>query len=511
MTWRRALVQLVGEHTAHILQKGEFMNAIDTVLERFEQISSVPRGTKREQKISRWVQDWAKEHGLSNKIDSTGNLVIYIPASVGMENAPTVILQGHMDMVCEKTPDSTHDFTRDPIRLLRDGDWLKADRTTLGADNGIAIAISLALAEDKTASHPPLELLFTVEEEIGIGGASTLDPSLLSGKTMINLDSEKEGSFIVGCAGGKTTFIHLSCSKESLPPDHEVFHLSISGLQGGHSGVDIHKHRANANKVLARALDRITQNVPLRLVALKGGTARNAIARDAEVTFACSQGNESGLREQVNVFEREARSEYSKSDAGLSMSLEASQRESDAKALSPADSAKIIQFLMALPHGVIYMSASVEGFVETSTNLAVLELKDDGLRITTLQRSNGMSRLDEIDRRIEAIARLAGAEINFTEGYPAWQPDMDSPLLKRSVNVYESLFKQKPVVSLIHAGLECGIIGDRCGGLDMISLGPTIKGAHSPDEKLHIPSVERVWKLLNALLSSFSDKQVTVI
>lgn len=475
---------------------------IDTVLERFEQISSVPRGTKREGQISQWLQDWAKAHGFSSRADAAGNLVIYIPASSGMENAPTIILQGHMDMVCEKTPDSPHDFTRDPIQIIRDDDWLKADRTTLGADNGIAIAISLALTEDETVSHPALELLFTVEEEVGIGGAAGLDPNLISGKTMINLDSEEEGSFIVGCAGGKTTFIHLPCANEPLPPDFDIFHLSVSGLQGGHSGMEINKHLANANKILARALDRITQSVPIRLMVVKGGTARNAIARDAEAAFACPKGNESILREQVSAFEGEARGEYAKSDARLSISFKAGQRGSIADAFGLADSTKIIQLLMALPHAVIYMSASVDGFVETSTNLAVLELKDDGLHIVTSQRSTVMSQLDEINRRIEAISRLAGAEINFTEGYPAWQPDMDSPLLARAVKVYESVFKQEPEVKMIHAGLECGIIGGRCGGLDMISFGPTIKGAHSPDEKLYIPSVERVYELLNALLCS---------
>ena len=480
------------------------MNAIDKILERFEQISSIPRGTKREEKISQWLKSWAEERGFSYQADHTGNLVIYVPASTGMEDAPIIILQGHMDMVCEKTSDSDHDFTCDPIHVLRDGDWLKADRTTLGADNGIAIAIALTLAEDPNVAHPSLELLFTVEEEIGIVGASGLDTRLISGKTMINLDSEEEGTFIVGCAGGKTTFIHLPCAQETLPSDHDIFHLSISGLQGGHSGADIHKHRASANKILARALDRIVQKVPIRLVALKGGTARNAIARDAEVSFACPRGNETVFREMITAFELEAREEYSKADAGLSISFEPSQRKSDVKGFGLADSAKIIWLLMALPHGVMYMSASVEGFVETSTNLAVLELKEDGLHITTLQRSNVMSRLDEIDRHIEAVARLAGAEINFTEGYPAWQPDLDSPLLDRSMNVYESLFGQKPAVSIIHAGLECGIIGDRCGGLDMVSLGPTIKGAHSPDEKLLIPSVERVWSLLVALLHSFA-------
>ncbi|MBN2117455.1 MAG: aminoacyl-histidine dipeptidase [Anaerolineales bacterium] len=479
---------------------------INQILERFEQISSIPRGTKREEMISRWLQAWAKDHGFSSRVDQTGNLAIYVHASPGLEKAPTIILQGHMDMVCEKTPDSNHDFMRDPIHCIREGDWLRADRTTLGADNGIAIAMALVLAEDRTMPHPPLELLFTVEEEIGIGGASTLDPNLISGKTMINLDSEEEGTFILGCAGGKTTFIRLPCAQEALPPDHDIFHLSVSGLQGGHSGADIHKHLASANKILARALDRIGQNVPVRLVALKGGTARNAIARDAELIFACPKGNEMVLREQVTAFEQEARGEYAKSDAGLSISFRASQTKSNAKAFGQADSANVIQFLMALPHGVIYMSASVEGFVETSTNLAVLELKDDGLHITTLQRSNIMSRLNEIDRYIEAVARLAGAEINFAEGYPAWQPNMDSPLLERSVKVYESLFNHKPAVSIIHAGLECGIIGDRCAGLDMISFGPTIKNAHSPDEKLYIPSVQRVWDLLDALLRSFSGR-----
>jgi dipeptidase D len=322
---------------------------------------------------------------------------------------------------------------------------------------------------------------------------------------MINLDSEEEGSFIIGCAGGKTTFISLSVSeKKPLPYDYDVLHLSIGGLQGGHSGADIHKHRANANKILARALDRFVQKTELRLIMLKGGTARNAIAREAEAVFACSRGSSASCREQFASLEKEVRAEYAKSDGGLTLSLKSVAAESDMVALNPADSQKIIRFLMALPHGVIYMSASLEGFVETSTNLAVLDLQEDGLHITTLQRSNTMSRLDEIDRRIEAIARLAGAVIQFTEGYPAWQPDMDSPLLEKSVKVYESLFQQKPEVGIIHAGLECGIIGERCGGLDMISLGPTIKGAHSPDERLYVPSVERVSKLVEALLQTFS-------
>jgi dipeptidase D len=480
------------------------MDTMQLIFERFEQISSIPRGTKREKMISQWLQGWARERGFSSRTDATGNLVIYVPASAGFENVPTIILQGHMDMVCEKTPDSDHDFTRDPIRILRDGDWLKADRTTLGADNGIAIAISLVIAEDKSVSHPPLELLFTVEEEVGLVGAVQLEPSLLSGKTLINLDSEEEGVFFIGCAGGRTAFITLELSTESLLLDHDLFRLAVSGLQGGHSGVDIHKHRASANKILARALDRIAQHVPIRLVKMKGGSARNAIARDAEAVIACPKRMETTCREQLAAFAQEVRGEYSRSDAGLALSLEADQAEDDAGVLSLVDSENVIRLMTALPHGVIYMSANVEGFVETSTNFGVIEMQGGRLQFTNTQRSTVMSRLDEINRCIEAIAGLAGAEINFTEGYPSWQPDMDSPLLAKSVKVYEDLFGKTPQVKMIHAGLECGIIGDRCGGLDMISLGPTIKNPHSPDEKLYIPSVERVWKLLNALLGSIA-------
>ncbi|MCL4529928.1 MAG: aminoacyl-histidine dipeptidase [Chloroflexi bacterium] len=478
------------------------METINQVLERFEQISSVPRGTKREQKISQWLQEWAKEHGFSSRSDSVGNLVIYVPASSGMEKAPTVILQGHMDMVCEKTPDSDHDFTRDPIRVIRDGDWLKADRTTLGADNGIAIAIGLALAEDKTASHPPLELLFTVEEEIGIGGASQLDPSMISGKTLVNLDSEEEGIFIVGCAGGKTTKIQLPVSRIEPANDDEVLSLFVDGLKGGHSGVDIHKHRANANKVLGRALDQTRRKIPIQLGLLRGGTAHNAIPRSAEAVFTCPREMSALCHEQVAQFEKQLQMEYAASDPGLKLHLTKAEDHRTHQVIKPAETEKVIHLLMAFPDGVARMSPAIEGFVEASNNLAVIELVNSRLHLTSSQRSTVMSTLDELTGQIEAISHLAGAQFEHTDGYPAWQPNMDSPLLKRSVDVYEGLFHQKPEVKMIHAGLECGIIGDRCGNMDMISLGPTIKNPHSPDEMLYLPSVMRVWEFLRGLLET---------
>jgi dipeptidase D len=478
------------------------MEATQRILHNFEQISAVPRGTNREEKIRSWLQNWAAAHRLASRVDAVGNLVMRVPGTKGRANEPVVILQGHLDMVCEKTPDSPHDFLTDPIRCIVEGEWLHADRTTLGADNGIAIAIAMTLVEDQDVSHPPLELLFTVEEEIGIGGATGLDPDLITGRTMINLDSEDEGSFIVGCAGGMTTFIHLPADAEPVPLGKDVFKITVGGLLGGHSGVDIHKFRGNAIKVMARTLDRIAEIVPIRLVALKGGSARNAIPRDAQAAFACPGDSAGRCREQFVAAESEMRDEYARTDGGLGMSFESEQATKDAQGLNPEKTRQVVHMLMALPHGVIQMSPDIEGFVETSTNLAMVELTGDGLHVTTNQRSSVNSKRDEVNRRVEAVARLAGAQVNHTEGYLAWQPDMDSPVLKTSVKVYESLFGSGPQVKTIHAGLECGIIEGRCGGLDMISLGPTIQNPHSPDERLYIPSVARVWQFLLKLLES---------
>jgi dipeptidase D len=482
------------------------MDATQLILDRFEQVSAVPRGTKREEKISQWLQDWAQQHRLESRVDAHGNMVIYVPASPGLENSPTLVLQGHMDMVCEKTPDSDHDFTRDPIRVIRQGDWLTADHTTLGADNGIAIAIALALAEDKEFAHPPLELLFTVEEEVGLGGVSDIEPGMLRGKLVINLDTEEEGTFIVGCAGGTTTHIDLPIARQEIPSDFGIYRLQVGGLQGGHSGVDIHKHRASANKILGRALDRLAHQVPLQLVSLKGGSARNAISREAEAIFAVPRDQEAGLGGLLDALGREVQHEYEKTDAGLTLSFAPHHENGGKGMLDIAGTEKIIRLLMALPSGVVEMSSDIEGFVETSSNLAILELKDDLFQILTNQRSMTMSRLDEINRRVEAMARLSGAQVLHDEAYPSWQPDMESPLLKRSVEVFESRFGKKPEVRLIHAGLECGILSDRCGGLDMVSLGPTILGVHSPDEKLYIPSVIQVWDFLRALIRSLTQE-----
>jgi len=478
------------------------MTSTELILENFEQISAIPRDTKNEAGIRDWLQAWASARGLQSKTDAAGNLLIRVPASSGYEKHPTLILQGHLDMVCQKTPDSNHDFTRDPIRILRDGDWLKADKTTLGADNGIAIALMMSIVEDSSVSHPPLELLLTVEEELGIVGADNLDPSLLTGKILINLDSEDEGVFTVGCAGGGNTFLTLPVTWEFQSASEAAFELKIGGLKGGHSGDDIDKHRGNANKLLARALDLIQREMPLRLSVLKGGTARNAIPRDAEAVFACPREMSAKCRELAHSIAAKFQAECGQSEPGLCLSL-AEVKDLAAGVISLSDTHKCIQLLMTLPNGVAEMSAEVEGFVETSNNIGIVELKEEGLSAVSNHRSTFFSKIEELAYRVEAIGALAGAKVEHGKFFPAWKPDMDSVLLKKCQQVYETKFGVSPAVNVVHAGLECGVISDRCGGLDSISIGPTIKSPHSPDERMHIPSIGKTWEFLTALLASF--------
>ena len=475
------------------------MDSTQNVLNFFEQISAIPRGTGREAQLRGWLRAWADRRQLPWSVDEAGNLVIRVPATSGFENAPVIVLQGHMDMVCEKTPDSLHDFTRDPIRCIVEGEWLRADRTTLGADNGIAIALAMALVEDESVGHPPLELLFTVEEEVGIGGANKLRPGFITGKVLLNLDSEEEGTFIVGCAGGQTTRIFLPLNFESLP-SKQAFRLEVSGLQGGHSGVDIHKHRANANKLLARVLAQLQKITSMRLVSMKGGTAHNAIARGAEAVIAFDPAQRERVEQGLRNFQTILRDEYAASDPGITLTLSPLSAE---QAVTVADTARAIQLLVALPHGVAEMSASVPGFVETSNNLATVEISEGALKVVTSQRSTVMSRLAELTERISAIGSLAGAEVASGEAYSGWQPDRDSQLVRRSVEIYTQTFGKAPKVEMIHAGLECGVIGGIFGGLDMISLGATIQNPHSPSERLHIPSVGKVWQYLVAFMESY--------
>lgn len=474
------------------------------IIDNLARINAIPRCSKKEEKIARWVTGWAAEHRFSTRRDETGNLCIQVPATAGHEAAPTVILQGHMDMVCEKTPDSRHDFDRDPIRLVRNGDWISADRTTLGADNGIALALALTLADEPAVVHPPLELLFTVDEESGLLGAKNLDPGLVDGRILLNLDSEEEGVFTIGCAGGQETRIRLGLQRTAEPSNHRHFDLSISGLRGGHSGIDIHKPRASANVLTARVLQALSRVTPIGIVSLKGGTVHNAIARDAATRISCAPQQIERARQVVAECRKTFSTEYGAGEPQFDLRLKEAAAETIGDgALTAADTRKSIALLMALPHGVTRMSADIQGLVETSNNLATVALSATGLEILSSQRSAVMTRLAEITDRLHAVADLAGAAAIDENSYPAWEPSLDSALLQRCKAVYRDRFGKEPVVQTIHAGLECGLIGARKPGLDMISFGPTIENPHSPDEKLFVPSVARVWDFIVHLFASY--------
>jgi dipeptidase D len=476
------------------------------ILEHFEQINSFPRCSKDEARLGRYLQQWALDRHLDFQSDPAGNLVVRVPAGPGYEGAPGVVLQGHLDMVCEKTPESRHDFTKDPIVSHQEGDWLTAAGTTLGADNGIAIAYMMTLAEGAPAAHPALELLFTVDEETGLNGAKDLAADFIHGRMLINLDSEDEGVFTIGCAGGVDTHLTFDVQSEPIPDDAVLFNIVVGGLKGGHSGIDIHKHRGNANKVLARTLAHIRRQTYMGLVTLRGGSRKNAIPRDAQavVWVEASETERVGLA--VQQMEATIKAELSDSDRELFINAHlATDVPGDAQTLWRHDTDRAIDVLLALPHGVADTSANMTGLVETSNNLATLELTDRRLCIVSSQRSTRMSRLDEITARIHAIGRLAGARAEDKEAYPAWQPVMESQLLQRCQLLYRRLYNKEPVVQVIHAGLECAIIGDIYPGMDMISLGPTLRNAHSPDERLHIPSVAKVWDFLVALLAQMES------
>ena len=469
------------------------------ILKWFEEISKIPRCSKNEDAICNWLANWAKDNNFVVENDRVNNVLIKVPGSPGYENSPPVIIQGHVDMVCEKTPDSDHDFSKDPIKLVYDGDWLTADRTTLGADNGIAIAMAMTMAVDKETPHPPLELLFTVDEETGLTGASALEPGFIKGRMLINIDSEDEGTFTVGCAGGINTNLSIPFELTGAPADYQLIKMTGGGMKGGHSGIDIDKEKANAIKIMAQTLHLIRQEVDIRFADISGGTAHNAIPRDIEAFIFAPATDAEKVKTITAEAQETFRAELKNSDPDLHIKVEESREKYD-QAMTIEDTRKIIDFITVLPHGVAVMSTDIENLVETSNNLARLRTENGQLKVLTSQRSSLVSRLNALTNRIEAVARLSGGEAQSGDGYPPWQPNMDSPLLAKSLKIYEKLFNKKPVVEVIHAGLECGIIGDKNPGMDMISLGPTLKFPHSPDEKILIPTIGMVWDFVAELL-----------
>jgi dipeptidase D len=474
------------------------------ILNYFEEINRIPRCSKQEQKIAAWLLAWARERGLESRQDEAGNLVLQVPAKGCAKIAPTIILQGHMDMVCEKRPDVVHDFSQDPIRHVLDGDWLRADGTSLGADNGIALAMAMALAADPQATHPPLELLFTVDEESGLTGADKLQPGFFAGRILINIDSEDEGVFTVGCAGGRHTELSLTLGFNPLADEQSLVRVTMAGLRGGHSGIDINAGRANAIKLIARVMSAAAKEIDLALVSLEAGTTHNAIPRDACAQIALAPEKVALFGRIAADWETVLKAEFGAIEPDLAIRVDPLPHGDDGwRAASHADTRRFLNLLLALPDGVARMSMQAPGIVETSSNLAKVSVTCDQATILTSQRSARNSRLDEMTGRVEALAALVEARVKSDKGYPSWEPDLSSDLLKRCQSTYQQLFGREPEVEIIHAGLECAVIGAKVTGMQMVSMGPTVKNPHSPDERLYLPSVQKVWKFLQELLKSY--------
>lgn len=467
----------------------------------FEDICQIPRPSKKEEKIRKFLLDFAKKNNLEAKEDEIGNVLILKPASSGMENAPTVILQTHMDMVCEKNSDKIFDFDNDAIETMIVDGWVKANGTTLGADCGIGIAAQMAVLTEKDLKHGAIECLITVDEETGLTGAFALQPGFLKGSILLNLDSEDEGEIFIGCAGGVDTIATFDFTNEAIPENSVALKISVAGLLGGHSGDDINKNRGNANKIINRFLWNATNKHNIRLADFNGGNLRNAIAREAFAVYTVAETEKQKLIADFESFAKAVKFEYEVSEPGVQLKCE--EVESPSFVIDASAQNQVLNAVYACPHGVLEMSTRMEGMVETSTNLASVKFIDDNkILVTTSQRSEIESRINYAAETIESVFKLAGANVRHTDGYPGWAPNPNSEVLKTTVNSYKKLFGVVPIVRSIHAGLECGLFLDKYPHLDMVSFGPTVRGAHSPDERLDIKTTDKFWKHLVDVLEN---------
>ncbi len=469
----------------------------------FNEILKIPRPSKKEEKIAAYLEEFGKLQKLETFKDNAGNILIRKRASKGMENCKTVILQSHIDMVCEKNSDVDFDFMKDTIRAWSDGEWIRAKGTTLGADDGIGIATQLAILESNDIAHGPIECLFTVDEETGLSGAFGLGKDFLKGKILLNLDSEDEGEIFIGCAGGKDTLARIAFKKEDLLTGTSYYKIRVGGLKGGHSGDDIEKGLGNANKILNRILWNSSKMHQIRLAFIDGGNLRNAIAREAFAVVTVQESISQKLLDYVNAFNQTVKEELKITEPDLF--VEIVEAEKPEFLIDFETHQKLLCALYACPHGVISWSASIPNFVETSTNLASVKMQEDEIFITTSQRSSVESAKKDVCDMVASVFYLSGAAVEHSDGYPGWSPDPKSEILKISEIEYEKLFNQKPKVLAVHAGLECGLIGKKYPGMDMISYGPTIKGAHSPDERLKIDTVKMFWDFTLNILKNIPE------
>ncbi|MPM44644.1 Cytosol non-specific dipeptidase [bioreactor metagenome] len=478
----------------------------ESVFYYFSEICKVPRPSKKEEKIISYLENFAAEQKLEIKKDEVGNILIKKPATPGKENLKTVVLQSHVDMVCEKNNDVEHDFLTDPIETIIDGEWLKAKGTTLGADNGIGVATELAILAANDIEHGPIECLFTIDEETGLTGAFALKEGFMSGDILLNLDSEDEGELFIGCAGGIDSVGEFHYREVPVPTGYFFFRVDVKGLKGGHSGGDIHLGRGNANKILNRFLSQTAKKYDMYICEVNGGNLRNAIPREAYAICAVPHDAKEPVRVDLNIFIADIENEFTVSEPDLKLTL---QSETPRKmAIDQDTSSRLLKTLYAVPHGVYAMSQDIPGLVETSTNLASIKMIDSKkIKIETSQRSSILSARNDMANTVRAAFELGGARVSFGEGYPGWKPNPHSEILEIAVASYKRLFGVDAKVKAIHAGLECGLFLDKYPGLDMISFGPTLTGVHSPDERMHIPSVEKFWNHLLDVLANVPTKK----
>lgn len=475
------------------------------VFEHFARINEIPRPSKREEKMIEYLKNWGESHNLDTKVDKTGNVIIRKPATPGYEDRKTVILQSHMDMVCDKLVDVDFDFDNDPIQTYVDGEWLTAKGTTLGADDGIGCAMELAILDSNDIEHGPLECVFTRDEETQLTGASGMEAGFMTGDMLINLDSEDEGQIFVSCAGGRSTFATFYVTREDAPEGFFFIEGSIKGLTGGHSGDDIDKKRGNAIKILARFLYNEMQKMPVMLAQFNSGKMHNAIPRDGRFVIAVPSAEKETVRVDWNVFISQVEEEFHVSDTQIVAQMQSADAQ---KVITASDTARFVRALQAVDNGVFAMcqDEALAGMVETSSNIASIVTEENKIKVVSSQRSNVMSNLDNQCNTVKALFELAGAKVEQNDGYPAWKMNPNSKLTKAVVDCYTRLFGKEPIVRGIHAGLECGLFSERYPNLDMVSFGPTLRFVHTPEERIHIPSVQMVWDHLLAVLKEIPKK-----
>lgn len=470
------------------------------VFEYFEAISNIPRGSGNEKAISDYMVKFAESLGLEVHQDEANNVYIKKAATPGYEHLPTVILQGHMDMVCEKNKDVDHDFEKDGLELIVEGDWIRANGTTLGGDDGIAIAIQMAILADDSIKHPALECFMTTDEERGMTGVSNMHPEYLQGKVLINIDNETEGEFIVSCAGGAKAYSTLNFTREAVKENSEIFKIKINGLKGGHSGAEIHHERANAHLLMGRMLHAIQAEVDFQLVHIEGGTKDNVITRECEVWLAVDKDQKQSLEVIVSNMENVFKAEYEVQDPDIKVTLEKDTHEGEA--MDAEACKKLISYLLIVPNGVMGFDHHMSGLVETSLNLGILQMEDDCIRLASAVRSSVATCKKEILEKLQTLAGVLGMTFEVKGDYPAWQYDSHSRIRDMAAELYEKMYHKKPVVTAIHAGLECGFIAEKCPGVDMISMGPDLEFIHSPEERLSISSTARIYEYVLQLLEN---------